>query len=84
MLSLSSSDHVQSSAGVQSEDEIRRLMREAQSAPNKYSFNTVEEPDYSMMIDEEIDDNMEESHRAKASGTHQWQGGATVGAGLHK
>lgn len=53
-------------------------MREAQSAPNKYSFNTVEEPDYSMMIDEEIDDNMEESHRAK--GTHQ--GGAVAGARL--
>jgi hypothetical protein len=40
-------------------------MREAQAAPNKYSFGAVEEPDYSEMMDEEIDANMEESRKAR-------------------
>lgn len=64
-------------------------MRQAQSAPNKYSFPTVEEPDFSMMIEEEIHlDTMEESQRARggAAGGQAGMGGGQAGgqaAGRH-
>ena len=36
------------------------MMREAQHGPNKYNFQSVEDVDYSMMIEEEINMTAEE------------------------
>ena len=53
-----------SDSGIQTVEDIQRLMREAQQGPNKYNFQSVEDADYSMMIEEEINMEAEEgSHR---------------------
>ena len=45
---------------------IQKLMREAQLEPNKYNFQSVEDVDYSNMIEEGIEEEFEGggSHRA--------------------